>query len=139
QTHKALTLSGVSESASDLWQFRLSLMSWLLFAHKIERVSGNQIIGTRAVIITADDFGLSREINAAVISTFRDGVLTAASLMVAGPAHDEAARLAKQHPGLDVGLHLVVCRGTGVLPPQRLAGIADGLSRFGKNPVLTGM
>jgi hopanoid biosynthesis associated protein HpnK len=114
-------------------------MSWPLFAHKIERVSGNQIIGTRAVIITADDFGLSREINAAVISTFCDGVLTGASLMVAGAARAEAVRLANQYPGLDVGLHLVVCRGTSVLAPEYLGGIADALSRFGENPVLTGM
>src|SRR5690348_15615500 len=95
--------------------------------------------GARAVIITADDFGLSREVNAAVISTFRNGVLTAASLMVAGAARDEAASLAREHPDLDVGLHLVVCRGFSILDPERLGGIVDYSGRFREQPVLAGM
>ncbi|MBV8361585.1 MAG: hopanoid biosynthesis-associated protein HpnK [Deltaproteobacteria bacterium] len=93
----------------------------------------------RAVIITADDFGVSREVNAAVISTFCDGVLTAASLMVAGAARDEAASLALEHPNLDVGLHLVVCRGFSILAPERLGGIVDKFRRFRQQPVLAGM
>ena len=94
---------------------------------------------TRAVIITADDFGFSREVNAAVISTFRNGVLTAASLMVAGAARDEAASLAHDLPGLDVGLHLVVCRGLSVLGAERLGGIVDTCGRFRQQPVFAGM
>jgi chitin disaccharide deacetylase len=34
------------------------------------------------VIVTADDFGASTSVNAAVARAYRDGVLTAASLMV---------------------------------------------------------
>jgi chitin disaccharide deacetylase len=93
----------------------------------------------RAVIITADDFGFSREVNAAVISTFRNGVLTAASLMVAGAARDEAVSLALEHPDLDVGLHLVVCRGFSVLAPERLGGIVDDFGRFPPQPVSAGL
>jgi hopanoid biosynthesis associated protein HpnK len=93
----------------------------------------------REVIITADDFGLSREVNAAVISTFRSGVLTAASLMVAGAARDEAASLAREHPQLDVGLHLVVCRGFSILAPESLGSIVDNLGRFRQQPVLAGL
>src|ERR1700757_599150 len=93
----------------------------------------------RAVIITADDFGFSREVNAAVISTFCDGVLTAASLMVAGAARDEAASLALEHPNLDVGLHLVVCRGLSILAPELMGGIVDNFGRFRQQPILTGM
>lgn len=93
----------------------------------------------RAVIITADDFGVSREANAGIIRAHREGVLTGASLMVAGAARDEAAALTRDNPALDVGLHLVVCRGTSVLPPERLEGIVDAAGRFGENPVLGGM
>jgi chitin disaccharide deacetylase len=94
---------------------------------------------TRAVIITADDFGISREVNAAVISTFCNGVLTAASLMAAGAARDEAASLALEHPNLDVGLHLVVCRGFSILGPERMSGIVDNFGRFRQQPVFAGM
>jgi hopanoid biosynthesis associated protein HpnK len=91
------------------------------------------------VIITADDFGLSREVNAAVVSTFCDGVLTATSLMVAGGERDEAALLAHEHPGLDVGLHLVVCRGCSLLGRDRLGDIVDSAGRFRSQPVLAGL
>ncbi len=94
---------------------------------------------SRELIITADDFGVSREVNAGVISTFRGGVLTAASLMVAGQARDQAVSLANEHPALDVGLHLVVCRGFSVLPSWQLPGVVDALGRFRQNPTLAGM
>src|SRR5208283_807717 len=51
----------------------------------------------KAVIVTADDFGLSREVNAGVIRAHREGILTGTSLMVAGAARDEAAVLAHEN------------------------------------------
>jgi chitin disaccharide deacetylase len=93
----------------------------------------------KQAIITADDFGLSREVNAGVIQAHREGVLTAASLMVAGAARDEAAILARENPGLDVGLHLVVCRGGSVLPGSQLHGLTDSSGRFAENAVMAGM
>jgi hopanoid biosynthesis associated protein HpnK len=93
----------------------------------------------KAVIVTADDFGLSREVNAGVLHAHREGVLTAASLMVAGAARDEAAAIARAHPALDVGLHLVVCRGFAVTPPADLAGLTDATGEFARNPVVAGM
>ncbi|HJU09569.1 MAG TPA: hopanoid biosynthesis-associated protein HpnK [Candidatus Binataceae bacterium] len=89
--------------------------------------------------MTADDFGYSREVNAAVMSTFRDGVLTAASLMVAGAARDEAASIACEYPDLDVGLHVVICRGFSVLPHKYLEGLTDPTGRFPDQPVVAGM
>jgi hopanoid biosynthesis associated protein HpnK len=109
----------------------------LVIAAVSQSLSGDH--GARSVIITADDFGFSREVNAAVISTFRYGVLTAASLMVTGAARDEAVSLALEHPDLDVGLHLVVCRGFSILAPERLDGIVDNVGRFRQQPVLAGL
>jgi hopanoid biosynthesis associated protein HpnK len=93
----------------------------------------------RALIVTADDFGLSREVNAGIIRAHREGILTAASLMVAGAARDDAVALARENPKLDVGLHLVVCRGRSVLAPDRLAGIVDASGNFAESPVAAGM
>jgi chitin disaccharide deacetylase len=93
----------------------------------------------RAVIVTADDFGLSREVNAGIVRVHREGILTATSLMVAGAACDEAVALARENPKLDVGLHLVVCRGRSVLAPDRLAGIVDARGNFAESPVAAGM
>ncbi|MDE2333144.1 MAG: hopanoid biosynthesis-associated protein HpnK [Rhodospirillales bacterium] len=74
------------------------------------------------VVITADDFGLSLAVNEAVERAHREGVLTAASLMVAGDAAADAIRRAKAMPGLRVGLHLVLVDGPVVVPD----GLAPG-------------
>ncbi len=65
-------------------------------------------------VITADDFGLSEAVNEGIEIAHRDGVLTAASLMVAGSAAADAVRRAGQMPGLRVGLHLVVIEGASM-------------------------
>jgi chitin disaccharide deacetylase len=102
-------------------------------------MTSNASPATRTVIVTADDFGLSREVNAGIVRAHREGVLTATSLMVAAAARDEAAALAHENPRLDVGLHLVVCRGQSVLPPSRLAGIVDASGNFPESSVGAGM
>lgn len=63
----------------------------------------------KSVIVTADDFGYSSDVNSAVVRAHREGLLRFASLMVLRPAAEEAARLAKENPGLGVGLHLELC------------------------------
>jgi len=93
----------------------------------------------KTVIVTADDFGFSREVNAGIIRAHREGILTGTSLMVAAAARDEAVALARDNPALDVGLHLVVCRGQSALAPERLAGIVDAAGNFIENPVAGGM
>jgi predicted glycoside hydrolase/deacetylase ChbG (UPF0249 family) len=74
----------------------------------------------RYLIVTADDFGLHESINAAIEQGSRHGVLTAASLMVAAPAAEDAVRRARALPGLAVGLHVVLADGTPILPPDAL-------------------
>ena len=64
---------------------------------------------TRRLITTADDFGDTPEVNEAVLRAYRSGVLRFASLMVRRPAAAAAARIARDNPGLGVGLHLELC------------------------------
>lgn len=82
----------------------------------------------KRVIISADDFGLSVEVNEAIEIAHRDGMLSTASLMVAGPAAEDAIARAKRLPTLGVGLHLVTIEGASVLPHQQLPLVtgADG-------------
>jgi chitin disaccharide deacetylase len=63
---------------------------------------------SRRLVITADDFGMSPEVNEAVEEAYRGGVLTCASLAVTGAAVDDAVRRAKRLPGLGIGLHLAL-------------------------------
>jgi hopanoid biosynthesis associated protein HpnK len=92
----------------------------------------------RRLIVNADDFGLSTSVNTAVIRAHRDGILTAASLMVNEPGFDEAVALAKQNPKLGVGLHLSLLCGHSTLPPEKIPGLVNPRGEFSNNPVSVG-
>lgn len=62
----------------------------------------------KRLVVNADDFGFARDVNQGIIEAHREGILTATTLMAAGTAFDDAVRLAKQNPSLDVGVHLVL-------------------------------
>src|SRR5947207_6531144 len=106
-------------------------------AHVPVRSSSARFV--KALIVNADDFGSSRELNAAVLRAHRDGILTSASLMVAEAHCDEAARIARENPALDVGLHAVVCKGRSVRPHAEIAPIVDAAGKFPESPALTGL
>ena len=52
--------------------------------------------------------GSSHAANLAAIRCYRDGVMRDVELMAVGPWLPEAARLLRENPGLDVGLHLAL-------------------------------
>ena len=93
----------------------------------------------RRLIVSADDFGLSEEVNEAIEIAHRDGLLSTASLMVAGPASVDAVRRAKRLPGLRVGLHLVVIEGDTALPGATIPAIATPDDRFGTSQLGLGI
>ena len=82
------------------------------------------------VIFTAENFGRSRKANQAVIRAHRDGVLTCASLGVRNPFLDEAVALARENPGLEIGLQLVLVEGKSVLKPSEIIGVVDERFEF---------
>ena len=82
------------------------------------------------MIVTADDFGLAPEVNAAVETAHKNGILTAASLMIGAPAAADAVDRARRMPSLKVGLHIVLTDGYPVLPPSRLPNLVDRSARF---------
>lgn len=84
----------------------------------------------RRLILNADDLGLSPQVNAAVEQAHREGVLTAASLMVGEPAVAEGVEVARRNPGLAVGLHLTLTDGTPTLPPGRIPLLVQPNGRF---------
>lgn len=93
----------------------------------------------KRLIINADDFGLSAGVNRAVVMAWQKGILTSASIMAAGAAFGDAVVLAKQNPGLQVGLHLTLVQGRAVLHPGEIPGLVDQSGNFTDNPVAAGM
>ncbi len=84
----------------------------------------------RRLIVTADDFGADVAVNEAVEQAHIHGILTAASLMVAGPAAADAVARAKLLPKLGVGLHLVLVEGKPMLPVAQLPDLVGQDGNF---------
>jgi hopanoid biosynthesis associated protein HpnK len=93
----------------------------------------------KRLIVNADDFGLSPEVNAGITRAHRDGILRTASLMVAERSARAAAELARDNPALDVGLHAVVCQGRSMLDSSRLGTAVSASGEFMDSPVSAGM
>ncbi len=98
------------------------------------------------LIVTADDFGRSPEINAAIGRAHRAGFVTQASLMVNEPAAEEAADIARRNPALRVGLHLTLCDGLAAAAggaaasfPSSRRALADESGRFTVSPTRAGL
>jgi len=60
----------------------------------------------------------------------REGILTAASLMVGAPAAADAVVRARRMPTLRVGLHLVLVEGHPVLPASEVPDLVDARGMF---------
>ena len=93
----------------------------------------------RALIVNADDFGLHARVNEAIELAHRNGVLSSASLMVAGDAAADAVERARRLPTLRVGLHIVLADGRATLPRSDIPQLVDDQGRFGNAMVLDGV
>ncbi|MDH7975651.1 hopanoid biosynthesis-associated protein HpnK [Sphingomonas sp. AR_OL41] len=91
----------------------------------------------KTLIVTADDFGASVAVNEAVERAHVDGILTAASLMVAGDAAPDAVARARRLPTLGVGLHLVLVEGRPALPPDQVSELVDATGHFRTDLVMS--
>jgi hopanoid biosynthesis associated protein HpnK len=93
----------------------------------------------RFMIINGDDLGFSQGVNQGIIQAHEQGVLTSTSLMVTGDAVDEAVTLAKSHPNLAVGLHLVLVCGKSALPPSEIPHLVDSSGNFLSDSLQAGL
>jgi hopanoid biosynthesis associated protein HpnK len=84
----------------------------------------------KCLIVTADDFGAAAQVNEAVETAHRAGILSAASLMVSGAAAADAIARARRLPSLRVGLHVVLVQGRPILPLSAVAHLVDAEGRF---------
>ena len=86
--------------------------------------------GKKRLIINADDFGWSRGITDGILLAHREGPVTSASLMVHQAASEYALALTGRYPHLSVGVHLNLCAGTPVLPPDQVPSLVDRDGKF---------
>jgi hypothetical protein len=60
------------------------------------------------LIVQADDMAAAHSINVATIKAYQTGIVRTANVIVTGPWMLEAARLLRENPGLDAGVHLAI-------------------------------
>jgi predicted glycoside hydrolase/deacetylase ChbG (UPF0249 family) len=80
----------------------------------------------KQLIVNADDFGFTCDVNLGIVEAHSRGILTATTLMATGPAFDDAVRLAREHPGLDIGCHLVLVDQPGY--PETLGALVRAVA-----------
>ena len=56
----------------------------------------------KRLVVNADDFGFTADVNEGIVEAHRNGILTATTLMANGDAFDDAARLAAAVPTMDI-------------------------------------
>jgi predicted glycoside hydrolase/deacetylase ChbG (UPF0249 family) len=87
----------------------------------------------KRLVVNADDFGFTPDVNAGIAEAHRRGILTATTLMANGDAFEDAVRFAREIPSLDIGCHLVLIQGKSLLTgrpfPQTISQLLAALAR----------
>ena len=78
------------------------------------------MIARKQLVVNADDFGFTPDVNEGIVEAHRHGILTATTLMANGAAFDDAVRLARETPSLDIGCHLVLIGGGSLVTGKPL-------------------
>jgi len=60
------------------------------------------------LIVRGDDMGYSHGGNVALMQTYTEGIMTSVEVIVPSPWFPEAVEMLKEHPDLDVGIHLAL-------------------------------
>jgi chitin disaccharide deacetylase len=82
------------------------------------------------LIVNADDFGLSININRGIIETIEKGVVNSVSLVANGNAIEEAAAYLSGSPQVNAGIHLTLIEEKPVCDPRSVRSLTDENGRL---------
>lgn len=68
-----------------------------------------QFAQAQRLIVRMDDLGVTHATNLAIMQCYDEGIGRSAEVMSVCPWFMEAANMLKEHPGLDVGVHITLC------------------------------
>ena len=83
----------------------------------------------KKLIITADDYGMSRAVNDAIDAGIEAGLITTTNVMTNMPLYKEAIKL-KGKKGVSVGIHWVLACGKPVLPATEVPTLVSSNGEF---------
>jgi len=83
---------------------------------------------TRFLVINADDFGYCDQRNRGIVESFKNGVVSSASLLANADRAVEAVQLSEEY-GIPLGLHLNLTEGRPIQTPNNSLTSEKGLMR----------
>lgn len=84
---------------------------------------------SKRLIVNADDFGLSEAVNYGILKAHQKGIVTSTTIMAAMPGFDHAVEIAREHPGLHIGVHLTLTTYKPLLKTHKHIVREDGFFR----------
>jgi hopanoid biosynthesis associated protein HpnK len=82
------------------------------------------------LIVNADDLGISRGVNRAIVQAHRSGIVTSASIMANLPSAEDALTRTAICPDLGLGLHLTLTAGRPLSSPAQVPTLVDTTGDF---------
>ena len=80
----------------------------------------------RRLIVNADDFGMTRGVNRAIVEASEQGIITSTTLMATARAFDDAVAQARRlGPRVSIGCHVILLDGTPALAPTMVPTLLD--------------
>ncbi len=85
----------------------------------------------KQLIVNADDFGYTRGVNQGILRCYASRESSrSTTIMANGQAFDAAVEIARAHPELGVGVHIVLVGEPAVAPRAKLPLLADALGQL---------
>lgn len=85
---------------------------------------------SKYLIVNADDFNLTEGVTRGILDGHRRGIITSTTVMVNLPGLSVSRDLARQTPGLGLGLHVNLTLGAPVLAAGAVSSLVDASGRF---------
>ena len=86
------------------------------------------------LIVNADDLGWTDGVNRGILEAHRNGIVTSTSLLANGAAFTGGVEVAKNTPGLGVGVHLNLSDGDPVVPRELVTSLLNDDGVFNGGP-----
>ncbi|MBI5124132.1 MAG: ChbG/HpnK family deacetylase [Candidatus Omnitrophica bacterium] len=85
------------------------------------------------LIVSADDFGLTKSVNAGIVKAHKEGIVTSLNLIPTGDAFEDALRIVRETGLKEAGVHLSLTETSPLTDPAKIPTLVDKKGVFNKH------